>query len=104
MEHFWFLTWTTYGTWLPGDERGFVSNVRAGEGPEVRHNEPGTEFDRSMPSLERTARANLKCDPIWLTKKHADLLGPQFLETASIRGWTVFAIVIMSNHVHIVVG
>ncbi|MFM7541512.1 MAG: hypothetical protein ACKO9Z_17805, partial [Planctomycetota bacterium] len=21
------LTWTTYGTWLPGDERGFVGNV-----------------------------------------------------------------------------
>jgi hypothetical protein len=23
----WLLTWTTYGTWLPGDERGFVGNV-----------------------------------------------------------------------------
>jgi len=21
-----FFTWTTYGTWLPGDERGHVSN------------------------------------------------------------------------------
>jgi REP element-mobilizing transposase RayT len=24
----WLLTWTTYGTWLPGDERGFVGYVR----------------------------------------------------------------------------
>jgi len=23
----WLLTWATYGTWLPGDERGFVGNV-----------------------------------------------------------------------------
>ena len=23
----WLSTWTTYGTWLPGDERGFVGNV-----------------------------------------------------------------------------
>jgi len=23
----WLLTWTTYGTWLPGDERGFVGSV-----------------------------------------------------------------------------
>ena len=23
----WLLTWTTYGTWLPGDEHGFVGNV-----------------------------------------------------------------------------
>ena len=24
----WFLTWTTYGTWLPGDPRGFVGSLR----------------------------------------------------------------------------
>ncbi len=23
----WLLTWTTYGTWIPGDELGFVGNV-----------------------------------------------------------------------------
>ena len=23
----WLLTWTTYGTWLPGAESGFVGNV-----------------------------------------------------------------------------
>ena len=23
----WLLTWTTYGTWLPGDKHGFVGNV-----------------------------------------------------------------------------
>jgi hypothetical protein len=35
MDRFWLLTWTTYGTWLPGDERGFVSEVRddSGEPP-----------------------------------------------------------------------
>jgi hypothetical protein len=26
---YWFLIWTTYGTWLPGDDRGFVSPVRS---------------------------------------------------------------------------
>lgn len=25
----WLLTWTTYGTWLPGEDRGFVSPVRS---------------------------------------------------------------------------
>ncbi len=24
----WLLTWTTYGTWLPGDDRGFVGYIR----------------------------------------------------------------------------
>src|SRR5947209_816005 len=34
MDRYWFLTWTTYGTWLPGDARGFVGRVwSADEGP-----------------------------------------------------------------------
>ena len=45
MDRYWLLTWTTYGTWLPGDQRGFVSNVPNGSGPEVRHNIPGTPYD-----------------------------------------------------------
>ena len=24
----WLLTWTTYGTWLPGDNRGFMGYIR----------------------------------------------------------------------------
>src|SRR5690349_21194983 len=44
MDRVWHLTWTTYGTWLPGDERGFVSNVRDGDGPEVKHNTPATPY------------------------------------------------------------
>ncbi len=27
MDRYWFLTWTTYGPWLPGDRRGFVGPV-----------------------------------------------------------------------------
>ena len=33
MDRYWLLTWTTYGTWLPGDARGFVSNVADGPDP-----------------------------------------------------------------------
>ena len=33
IDRIWFLTWTTYGTWLPGDERGFVSPKFAGDIP-----------------------------------------------------------------------
>lgn len=28
-----FLTWTTYGTWLPGDERGWVAKGKGFQGP-----------------------------------------------------------------------
>jgi hypothetical protein len=36
------LTWTCYGTWLPGDARGYVSNTRSNHGGfEPLQNAPG---------------------------------------------------------------
>jgi REP element-mobilizing transposase RayT len=104
MDRYWLLTWTTYGTWLPGNRRGFVSNVRDGPGPEVRHNIPGTPCDADMPGLEHSARQALKYPPIFLTAEQAPILLAQFQETASYRGWTLLAAAIMKNHVHLVVG
>jgi REP element-mobilizing transposase RayT len=57
-----------------------------------------------MPGLVRVSRESLKCPPIYLASVHADLLLPHFRETAAYRGWTLFAVAIMANHVHIVVG
>lgn len=104
MDRFWLLTWTTYGTWLPGDRRGFVSNVREGSGPEVRHNAPGSLYDADMPGLELSARAILKGPPIYLGAEQAAALLEQFQSTAKYRGWTLPAAAVMANHVHLVVG
>ena len=40
MDRYWLLTWTTYGTWLPGDRRGFVSNVLDGSGSSDPDHDP----------------------------------------------------------------
>jgi REP element-mobilizing transposase RayT len=107
MDRYWLLTWTTYGTWLPGDSRGFVSNVRDAadaSGLEVRHNIPGTPCDADLPGLEASARKSLKCPPIHLTRQQAELLLAQFRETAAHRGWVLLAVAVMANHVHLVVG
>ena len=103
-DRYWLLTSTTYGNWLPGDERGFVSNVRDGPGPEVRHNIPGTPLDAGLPALERTARTQLKCPPIRLVQDQAETLWHQFQETAAHRQWQLLAVGVMANHVHWVVG
>ena len=103
-DRYWFLTWTMYGNWLPGDERGFVSNVRDGDGPEVRHNRPGTEYDSNLPMLKRAARAALVGDPVRIVVTQAEALFEQFRETESFRGWRLFAVGIMANHCHLVVG
>ena len=103
-DRYWFLTWTMYGNWLPGDARGFVSNVRDGEGPEVRHNKPGTEYDSNLPGLQRAARAKVVGAPVRIAVAQAEALFEQFQETESFRGWRLFAVGIMANHCHLVVG
>jgi REP element-mobilizing transposase RayT len=103
-DRYWLLTWTTYGTWLPGDSRGFVSNIRIGFGPETRLNIPGTPTAPSMPELREHVQAALDAPPIFLTQQNADVLFRQFQETADYRGWLLIGAAIMTSHVHIVVG
>lgn len=104
MDRYWFLTWTTYGTWLPGDARGFVGPVPGPDGRTEIHNIPGTPYDADMPVLKQAARERLKCPPIFLNLDKARELLSQFRETTDCRGWKLLAAAIMVNHVHIVVG
>jgi REP element-mobilizing transposase RayT len=104
MDRFWFLTSTTYGTWLPGDERGSVTTVLDGPGPRKRHNIPGTACDEGMPGLHASAHAALKDRPVYLSREQAEALLAQFQETAEHRGWLLLAVAIMANHFHILIG
>ena len=105
----WLLTNTTYGTWLPGDERGSVTSVRDRRVSDpvtrsrVEHDRPGEPWEPSRPGLRRTARALLKGPPIFLTVPQAEAVLAQFLETAEYREWTMLAASIMANHYHLVV-
>jgi REP element-mobilizing transposase RayT len=100
----WLLTCTTYGTWLPGDERGFVSNFDGGDGIGVRLNEVGTEYSQKLRGLQIEASKNLKGPPIRLQPDHAKELLDQFIETANYRNWKLLSVAIMANHIHVLVG
>jgi hypothetical protein len=107
MPRYWLLTWTTYGTWLPGDARGFVSRVREGaapDGPRIEHCIPGTPYMKDLPGLARASRAAMKGDPIRLRLDQATLAAQDFSATAKYRGWELLAGAVMANHVHLVVG
>ena len=104
MDRYWLLTWTTYGTWLPGDARGFVSPVRDDSGQSVIHNVFGTEYDHDLPALAQHAREALKSPPIYLTREQAQAVLEQFQQTAAHRNWKLCAAAVMANHAHIVVG
>ena len=100
----WLLTWTTYGTWLPGDRRGFVSSIRDQAGTRVRHNQPATEYASDLPGLSRYARSIMKGESILLAPDHAEVLMAEFRRTAEFRKWGLSAAAIMANHVHLVVA
>jgi REP element-mobilizing transposase RayT len=102
MTRSWLITSTTYGTWLPGDARGFVSTVQDETGTRKRHNAPQTPYDRDMPELRASARRLLKGNPVWLLPEQAPMVLAQFQETATYRGWELLAVAIMPNHFHVV--
>lgn len=104
MDRYWLLTSTTYGTWLPGDRRGFVGPFRNASGNRVIHHLPGEPYDRDMPALELAARRRLRGPPVHLTRPQAETLLAQFQQTAEYRHWLLVAAAIMNWHFHLVVG
>jgi REP element-mobilizing transposase RayT len=104
MDRVWLLTWTTYGTWLSGDERGFVGRVRDDSGNSVIHNEPDTPCDAKQRGLRNYMQERMAGPVVLLSRNHAAPLLEQFQETARFRKWNLLACAIMANHIHMVVG
>ncbi len=104
VDRYWFLTWITYGSWLPGSKRGFVGTALDEAGQHFNFNEPGTPPAMPNPALQEFARRNLKSPPQRLNHQQAKSLLEQFQETARFRGWLVVAAGIMRTHIHIVTG
>ena len=84
-----FMTWTTYGTWLPGDERGWVSKPGS-------VNEPST-------GLKAYAK-NLMTEPEWiLDAEQRQLVERTIADHCQIRNWHLHAVNCRTNHIHLVV-
>lgn len=103
MDRWWFLTWRTYGTWLPGDE-GFVGYYRVPVGPRRIDNVIGEVATGVKPALANYARLQLVAGPVFLTRPQAEVVLAQLHETAAYRRWTLDAVAILPNHVHLVLG
>jgi REP element-mobilizing transposase RayT len=85
-----FITWTTYGTWLPGDERGWKKR--------------GLWVDQPPdPSMEERARERMTDDLVVLTPKQRKIVDAVLVEHCRIRNWTLHARNVRTNHVHVVV-
>lgn len=84
-----FLTIATYGTWLPGDQRGWVEYQRGWRMPD--------------PVRELEAAARMSGTPTILTPRARELVATQVRETCSYRGWICHAVNCRSNHMHAVI-
>jgi REP element-mobilizing transposase RayT len=85
-----FLTWVTYGTWLPGDERGWIEY----------HN----GWQPADPIRVLEAKARMTEDTCILNPSQRVAVETQIAETCSFRGWTLHAVNCRTNHVHAVVS
>lgn len=104
MDRYWLITWTTYGTRLPGDKRGFVSGVYDASGGKVLHNTPGAPCDRDIPQLRQFAASIMREEAVYLDLAQAEAVAEQLRETATYRGWQLLALAVMDDHIHLVVG
>ncbi len=96
------LTWTTYGNWLPGDPRGFVSRVPDAETGHEIHNLPGEDYDKDEPELASGAQVRMKGDPVLLDRNHAACLLACIADVCERHAVEPLAVAIMTNHVHVV--
>src|SRR5438105_1563785 len=84
------LTWTTYGTWLSGDSRGWVKDEERGI------QEPDPELAESM-------RGRMTQQPVVLSPEHRAIVDKTIREVIAYGGWTLHAINVRTNHIHLVV-
>lgn len=92
-----FITFTTYGTWLPGSAKGKGS-------VDQEHNEYGTPFVKPDPRRERWAREAMSQPEYVMSPPERQIVCDAFVELCKERNWNLLAAHVRSNHVHIVVS
>ncbi len=84
-----FITWTVYGSYLQGDERGW------------RRRRKGIQS--SQPKLAQWHRQSLKHDVIVLSPDERHIVAIECRRRCDHRGWHSWEVNARSNHVHVVV-
>ncbi len=83
------VTFTTYGTWLQGEKKGYVKN--------------GEIFAQNE-QLKSANQRQQKYPTFRLNSEHKQIVEKTTLEEAGRINHQIFAIAVCSNHVHIVAG
>ncbi len=84
-----FITWTCYGTWLPGDERGW--------------NDWHQGWKSSDPKMVEYAQSIMTEEAVALTPAQRLVVASTIDEHCKIREWHIWASNCRTNHVHSVI-
>lgn len=85
-----FLTWTTYGAWLPGDERGWVEKPGRSRAPDS--------------DLQAECRSRMTETRLLLSLDQRTIVESWIAEVCDHSGWHLHAVSCRGNHVHVVVS
>ena len=86
-----FITWTAYGSWLPGEDKGWCKRgSRVIEPPDAQ--------------LRKAARQAMTDAPIIFTQAQRTLIESVIVKHCQIRNWTLHACNVRTNHIHLVVS
>ena len=89
-----FITFTTYGTWLHGRDPGSVDR---------EHNVPGTAFLAPDCQVETQRRNALRQAPYTLEQPRRQVVLRTVCEVCAHRSWILHAVHVRTTHVHVVV-
>ncbi|VAX42601.1 hypothetical protein MNBD_PLANCTO03-2463 [hydrothermal vent metagenome] len=89
-----FLTWTTYGTWLHGDPRGSVDDT---------HNLYGHPYLSNEPDRRLKAQNTLVETPFRMGDAARNIVKKAIIDHAAMREWRTLALSVQTNHVHLVI-
>ncbi len=84
-----FLTWTTYGAWLPGDPRGWVDS--------------GGRIHSPDPGRAAAAQSLLRETPLTLDWRSRSIVERCIREHCRVRGWVLHVMCCRTQHIHMVV-
>ena len=83
------MIWTTYGTWLPGDERGWM-----------RKNDPAVQPPN--PELQQACRNGMSEDAVLLDEEQQKIVAATITATANIASRKLLNPASKTNHVIVV--
>ena len=89
------ITFTCYGTWLHGEEKGSVDD---------QHNRPGTPFLPPDVELRALEQCQMDQPPYLLDEVRRTTVRNAIVEVCRYRDWTLSALHVRGNHAHAVVA